>query len=71
MALQIQRSKSQFVYKISESEPCTILVRRNKANLKWRKYETFSSAQTATDALLRLSGADDARASGLGAEVVE
>lgn len=69
VALSITRGQSKWAYMIKPDDPCAIWFRLNQHRKNWKVYERFDSAQTATDALLRLTSADDARASGLGAEV--
>lgn len=61
MALSIMRAKSKYAYQIKPDDPCQIWVRVNRHNARWKKYgEPFSSAESATDALLKLER--DARA---------
>lgn len=55
MTIEINRRKSLYTYKISETDPTVIMVRRNRANARWKKYgPPFGSAESATAALLEL-----------------
>lgn len=60
MTISIMRGKSKYAYKISETDPTVIMVRVNRHNARWRKYgPPFSSAESATAALLRLESGID------------